>query len=123
MKGDYLQAGAEFEEYIRILEVCFDVPKGGLNPEIFREQAKIDELKTLSLVLWELVKVYDGKDEALCAKAGDDLAKFIQFTTLKATLLERVGQYQTRAISKKLIKKLEAKLRGETGIFSWLKIG
>lgn len=123
VNGDFVEAGHQFEEYIRILEICFDLPPGCLNPQVFREQARFDEMKTLTLVLWELIKIYDGKEEAKCEKACQNLLTFVECTTLKTSLIEKVATYQPRALNKKLLKKLHAQLRGETSFFGWLKGG
>jgi hypothetical protein len=80
-------------------------------------------MKTLCLVLWELIKIYDGKNEAKCEKACRDLLTFVECTTLRPGLIEKTAQYQSRAPTKNLIKRLHSQLRGETSFFGWLKGG
>lgn len=121
-ENHFANASKNFEAYIRILEVVFDQKPGNLNPDHFREMNKIDEMKTLVLVYWELTQIFDGKNERLTDEYCNQLGKFGRCSPLKVSLLENIRGYEPKMTYKKYFRRTEKQLRGEsTGLLSFFR--
>jgi len=120
-ENHWAQASQNFVSYIEALETVFDQKSGTLTPDVFRAMNKIEEMKTLVLVYWELVQIHDGKNEKLTDLYSGQLAKFGKCSPLKTVLLDKLKDYESRAVFKKYIKRTDRELRGEKGLFSFFK--
>jgi hypothetical protein len=123
-ESHWSNATKNFEGYIHVLEVVFDQKPGKLTPDHFRELNKIEEMKSLILVLWELIQIHDGKNERLMDEYCNQLGKFGQCSPLKLTMLDKIKEYDTKATFKKYLRRTEKQLRGESGgLFGIFKSG
>ncbi len=114
-------ASSGFVNYIEILQTVFEHSSGPLTPDVFRAMNKIEEMKTLTLVYWELVQIHDGKNERLMDQYSGQLALFGKCSPIKMALLQKLQAYAPKANFKKYIRRTERELRGEKGFFSIFK--
>lgn len=87
----YSDAVVSYEKYLRILELVFNVPQGGLTPEVFKEASKTAEMSIVAGVYWDLMRIYDtsqkfGDRQAAYAK---QLAKFAPVTPLHNDIIKQ----------------------------------
>ena len=120
-ENHWANASKNFEAYIHVLETVFEQKPGRLTPEVFREMNKIEEMKTLVLVYWELILINDGKNEKLTDVYCEQLGKFGKCSPLKMTLLDKIKDYESKAVFKKQLRRLDRELRGEKGFLSIFK--
>jgi hypothetical protein len=120
-QNQLLNASTSFLNYIEILRSVFEHGPGPLTPDVFRAMNKIEEMKTLILVYWELVQIQDGKNERLMDQYSRQLALFGKCSPIKMALLQELQAYAPKAQFKKYIRRTERELRGEKGIFSIFK--
>lgn len=102
----FSDAAVTYEKYLRVLEVVFDAPQGGLTPEHFKESARTQELTVVASVYWDLVRIYDSSDkfrdrQALAAKK---LTEFIKFTPIFPDVIRKAESFVKSAKNPNIIK-------------------
>ena len=102
----YSEAAVVYEKYLKILEIIFECPPGGLTPEMFKESAKTAELSMVTSAYWDLLRIYDTSDAygKRQQKAADQLAKFAPLTPLFPDLIKRAQAYQKQSRHPDVIK-------------------
>lgn len=120
-ENHWLQAAKLYQSYISALEKVFDQRPDSLTPDVFRVMNKIEEMKTLVLVYWELVLIFDGKNERMVDEYARKIVLFGLCSPLKFTLLDKIKAYEPQSSFKKYFKRMDRELRGEKGLFGWLK--
>lgn len=112
----YAEAAAAYEKYLKIMEIVFEVKKGELKPELFKESARHTELTMVASVYWDLLRIYDMNDryadrQVHCAR---QLASFIRFTPIYPDIIRKAEIFQRGAKNPAVIKqflKLSAESR------------
>ncbi len=109
----YSEAAISYEKYLKLLEICFECPPGGLKPQILKEAAKTTELTVIAGVYWDLVRVYDTSDQygdrqKLAAK---QLSAFLPYTPIFADLIKKAAIFQRHAKHPEVIKSFLASAR------------
>lgn len=56
----YSEAAVLYEKYIRVLEIIYEVKAGELTPQMFSNRARAKELGVISMVYWDLLRIYDA---------------------------------------------------------------
>lgn len=112
---NFADAAVSFEKYLRVLEIVYDVKPSGLSPELFKNDAKSQELTVIASVYWDLMRVYDtnARYADRQGKAAEKLAEFVRFTPIFGHVM-RKADVQTRAAKnpdafKKFLKLSNAK--------------
>ncbi|NJL25470.1 MAG: hypothetical protein HC902_10050 [Calothrix sp. SM1_5_4] len=55
----YSEAAVQYEKYLRVLEVVYNLKKGELSPKVFNNSARSKELTVVASVYWDLLRIYD----------------------------------------------------------------
>ncbi len=78
----FSDAAVQYEKYIKVLEVVFDVKPGGLTPEQFKESARTQELTVVAGVYWDLLRIYDTSENygERMRVAANKLGLFLRYT-------------------------------------------
>jgi len=99
-------AAVQYEKYIRLLEIVFDAPRGGLNPEHFKEKARTQELTIICSVYWDLIRIYDTNDAygSRQAVAATELAKFIPYTPIFPDIIKKAESFARTARHPQVVK-------------------
>lgn len=102
----YSEAAISYEKYLKVLDMCFDKPPGGITPQILKEVAKTSELTVISGVYWDLVRVYDSSDKYgdRQKRAARQLALFVPFTPIFPDILKKAKVFQRQARHPEVIK-------------------
>ncbi len=56
----YSEAAVLYEKYLRVLEIIYEIKPGELTPGLFANRARSKELGIVSMVFWDLVRIYDA---------------------------------------------------------------
>lgn len=103
----YSDAAINYEKYLKILDIVFDVKKGErLKPEAFKDSARTTELTVVASVYWDLMRIYDSNEKyaermANCAR---QLAMFIQFTPIYPDIIRKAESFQKSARNPQIVK-------------------
>lgn len=91
------EAAVAYEKYLRILEIVYEQKPGTLSPELFKSQARAQEMTVVASVYWDLMRIYDAHsryaDRQL--KAAEKLAQFARYTPIFPHIM-RKAEVQTR---------------------------
>lgn len=102
----YSDAAVQYEKYIKVLEMVFEVPPGGLTPEAFKDSARTQELTVVAGVYWDLLRIYDTSEsygERMRAAAGK-LAHFLKFTPIYPDILRKAEAFAKTAKNPAVIR-------------------
>ena len=95
---NFPDAAVAYEKYLRVLEVVYEAKPGGLTPELFKNEARGQEITVIASVYWDLMRIYDTNsryaDRQL--KAADKLAEFVRFTPIFPHIM-RKAESQARS--------------------------
>lgn len=95
---NFADAAVSFEKYLRVLEIVYELKPGGLTPDLFRGDAKSQELAVITSVYWDLMRVYDSSSNYADRqmKTAEKLAEFVRFTPIYGHIM-RKAEIQTRS--------------------------
>jgi hypothetical protein len=93
----FSDAAVAYEKYLRVLEIVYETTPGGLNPELFKKDAKSQEITVIASVYWDLMRIYDthNRYQERQLKAAEKLALFIRFSPIFPQII-RKAESQTR---------------------------
>lgn len=103
----YSDAAVNYEKYLKILEIVFDVKKGDhLKPESFKDRARTTELTVVASVYWDLMRIYDSgeKYRDRMANAARQLSLFVQFTPIYPDIIRKAESFQKTAKNPQVVK-------------------
>lgn len=91
----YSEAAVQYEKYIRVLEVVYNLKKGELSPAVFNNSARSKELTVLASVYWDLVRIYDTSPRYgdRMSHATVKLAQFLQFSPMYPDIMKKAEQF------------------------------
>jgi hypothetical protein len=102
----FSDAAVAYEKYIKVLEMVFDVERGNLSPEHFKDSARTQELTIVASTYWDLLRIYDtsskySERQQLTAKK---LALFLRFTPIFPDIIKRAEAFAKQAKNPNAIK-------------------
>lgn len=107
---NFSDAAVSYEKYLRVLEIVYECKPGELKPDLFKSQARAQEMTVITSVYWDLMRIYDTHSRYADrqSKAAEKLAAFVRFSPIFPQIM-RKADTQTRtaknpAIFKKFIK-------------------
>lgn len=102
----FSEAAVAYEKYIRVLEIVFDVEKGQLSPELFKDSARTPELTVVASVYWDLMRIYDTSDKYLERQqtASKKLTQFLKFTPIYPDIMRKAESFAKSAKNPVLFK-------------------
>lgn len=56
----YSEAAVLYEKYLRVLEIIYELKPGEVSPDLFANRARSKELGIISMVYFDLVRIYDS---------------------------------------------------------------
>lgn len=92
---NYADAAVAYEKYLRILELVYDVQRGGLAPELFSNSKRSKELTVITSVYWDLLRIYDTSPRYgdRQSKVAQKLAEFIRFSSIQMDLIKKAETF------------------------------
>jgi hypothetical protein len=102
----YSEAAVLYEKYFRILENVFDVPDGGLTPDVFKDAARTKELTIVSTTLWDLVRIYDTSEKYgnRMVQAANKLSLFLKYTPIYPDVIRKAEAFSKTAKNPQVIR-------------------
>jgi hypothetical protein len=100
------EAAINYEKYIRVLEISFDVKAGGLKPDIFGKSARSKELTVVSTVYWDLLRIYDTNPayRERMIVAAKKLAEFLPFSPIFPDVVTKAHSFMGSAKNPDIVK-------------------
>lgn len=100
------EAAINYEKYIRVLEISFDVKAGQLKPDIFGKSARSKELTVIATVYWDLLRIYDSnpayRDRMVIA--ARKLAEFLPFSPIFPDVITKAHSFMGSARNPDIVK-------------------
>src|SRR4051812_5244425 len=91
----YSEAAVQYEKYLRILEVVYNLKKGEISPAVFNNSSRSKELTVIASVYWDLVRIYDTSPRYgdRMQRAAGKLAEFLQFSPILPDIMKKAEQF------------------------------
>lgn len=93
----YSEAAVQYEKYLRVLEMVYNLKKGELSPAVFNNSSRSKELTVIASVYWDLVRIYDTNP-----RYGDrmqtsafKLSQFLPFSPLYPDIIKKAQQFSS----------------------------
>ena len=91
----YSEAAVQYEKYLRVLEVVYNVKKGELSPAVFNNSSRSKELTVVASVYWDLLRIYDTSpryaDNML--RAALKLSQFLPFSPIYPDIIKKAESF------------------------------
>lgn len=102
----YSDAAVQYEKYIKVLEMVFEVQTGGLTPEAFKDSARTQELTVVAGVYWDLLRIYDTSQAygERMKGAANKLAQFLKYTPIYPDILRKAEAFAKTAKNPSIIR-------------------
>jgi hypothetical protein len=91
----YSEAAVQYEKYLRVLEMVYNLKKGELSPAVFNNSSRSKELTVIASVYWDLVRIYDSNP-----RYGDrmqisatKLSQFLPFSPIYPDIIKKAEQF------------------------------
>lgn len=96
---NFSDAAVAYEKYLRVLEIVYEKQAGDLGPELFKNQARAQEMTVIASVYWDLMRIYDThptyRDRQY--KAAQKLADFVRFTPIYPHIIRKAESQKRQA--------------------------
>jgi hypothetical protein len=95
----YAEAAVQYEKYLRVMEVVYNLKKGELAPSVFNNSSRSKELTVVTSVYWDLMRIYDTNPrytERMQA-ASDKLSQFLPFSPIYPDIVKKAEQFARSA--------------------------
>jgi len=102
----YSQAAVSYEKYLRLIEVVYNLERGGLEPKVFSNSARSKEMTVIATVYWDLMRIYDsnaGYGDRMRSSA-QKLSMFLPFSPLYPDVIRKAEQFQRSARNPHIVK-------------------
>jgi hypothetical protein len=102
----YSDAAVQYEKYIKVLELVFEVGSGKLTPEAFKDSARTQELTVVAGVYWDLLRIYDTSESYgdRMRHAGEKLSQFLKFTPVYPDIMRKAEAFSKMAKHPSIVK-------------------
>ncbi len=108
---NFSDAAVAYEKYLRVLEIIYEQKPGELSPDLFKNEARSQEMTVIASVYWDLMRIYDTHtryaDRQL--KAGEKLAQFVRFTPIYPQIMRKAESQSRTAKNPAAFKKFLSK--------------
>jgi hypothetical protein len=113
----YSQAAVSYEKYLRLIEVVYNLERGGLEPKVFSNSNRSKEMTVIATVYWDLLRIYDtnpGYGDRMRASASK-LAQFLPFSPLYPDVVKKAQQFQRSAKNPHIVREFLKLCRSSKG--------
>lgn len=113
----YSEAAVNYEKYVRLLEVVYNVEKGQLKPEVFSSSKKSKELTVVASVYWDLLRIYDTSPRYgnRMTVAADKLAKFLPLSPIFPDIIKKAEAFAKTANNQEVMRSFLKKVKSGKG--------
>lgn len=104
----FSEAAVQYEKYLRVIEMVFEVKPGELKPDQFKDSARTQEITVVASAYWDLVRIYDtsnqyGDRQMMVAMK---LAQFLRYTPIYPDVMKKAEAFQKTARNPAAVKML-----------------
>jgi hypothetical protein len=95
----YSEAAVQYEKYLRVLEVVYNLKKGEISPTIFNNSKRSKELTVIASVYWDLLRIYDTNPHYgdRMQSAAKKLAEFLPYSTIYQDIVKKAESFMKSA--------------------------
>jgi hypothetical protein len=113
----YSEAAVQYEKYLRVLEVVYNLKKGELSPAVFNNSSRSKELTVIASVYWDLVRIYDTSPRygERMQRAALKLAEFLQFSPIYPDIVKKAEQFSRSAKNQGVIRQFLRTTKSKRG--------
>jgi hypothetical protein len=113
----YSEAAVQYEKYLRVLEVVYNLKKGELSPAVFNNSSRSKELTVIASVYWDLVRIYDTSPRYgdRMQKAATKLAEFLQFSPIFPDIVKKAEQFARSAKNQNVMRQFLRTTKSKRG--------
>lgn len=113
----YLEAAVQYEKYLRVLELAYDLPQGNLSPEVFNKSSHSKEMTVLASVYWDLVRIYDTHPNYAQRQtaAAQKLSEFLPYSSLYSEITRQADAIVRSAKNPEIFKTLLKSAKSKRG--------
>ena len=113
----YSEAAVQYEKYLRVLEVVYNLKKGELSPAVFNNSARSKELTVIASVYWDLVRIYDTSPRYgdRMQRAAGKLAEFLQFSPIYPDIIKKAEIFSRSAKNQAVMRQFLRSTKSRRG--------
>lgn len=113
----YSEAAVNYEKYLRLLEVVYNVEKGALAPEVFNNSKRSKELTVVASVYWDLLRIYDTSPRYgnRMTTAADKLARFLPLSPIYPDIIKKAEAFTKTANNHEIMRGFMKKVKSGKG--------
>ncbi|MGZ6480431.1 MAG: CFI-box-CTERM domain-containing protein, partial [Bdellovibrionales bacterium] len=113
----YSEAAVQYEKYLRVLEVVYNLKKGELSPAVFNNSTRSKELTVIASVYWDLVRIYDTSPRYgdRMQRSATKLAEFLQFSPIYPDIIKKAEQFARSAKNQNVMRQFLRATKSKRG--------
>lgn len=113
----YAEAAVQYEKYLRVLEVVYNLKKGDLTPAVFNNSSRSKELTVVTSVYWDLMRIYDTNPRYndRMAQAAAKLSQFLPYSPIYPDIVKKAEQYIKTAKNPEIMRQFLKLTRSRRG--------
>lgn len=95
----YSEAAVQYEKYLRVLEMVYNLKKGELSPGVFNNSSRSKELTVIASVYWDLLRIYDTSPRYADRMQGvaAKLSQFLPFSPIYPDIIKKAEAFSRSA--------------------------
>jgi hypothetical protein len=101
----YSEAAVQYEKYLRVLEMVYNLKKGELSPAVFNNSSRSKELTVIASVYWDLVRIYDTNPRYgdRMQTSAAKLSAFLPFSPIYPDIIKKAEQFSRSCKNPKVL--------------------
>lgn len=113
----YSEAAVQYEKYIRVLEVVYNLKKGELTPKVFNNSSRSKELTIIASVYWDLLRIYDTNTRYgdRMQRAALKLADFLQYSPMFPDIMKKAEVFARTCKNQNIMRQFMRNTRAKRG--------
>lgn len=113
----YSEAAVQYEKYLRVLELVYNLKKGELSPSLFNNSSRSKELTVVASVYWDLVRIYDQSPRFgdRMQSSASKLAEFLPYSPIFPDIMKKAEAFSKTAKNQAVIKNFLRTTRSKRG--------
>lgn len=113
----YSEAAVQYEKYLRVLEMVYNVKKGELSPAVFNNSSRSKELTVIASVYWDLMRIYDTSPRygERMQGSAQKLSQFLPFSPIYPDIIKKAEMFSRSAKNQPVIRSFLRSTKSKRG--------
>lgn len=113
----YSEAAVQYEKYLRLLEVVYNLKKGELSPAVFNNSSRSKELTVVTSVYWDLVRIYDTSPRYgdRMQRAASKLAQFLPVSAIYPDIIRKADSFSRSCKNPQIMREFLKAVKARKG--------